>query len=155
MTDEAVLAEASGVDSYNIGEHYRAGHVDTAGHVTLAAIARRTSRMCLGTSVTVLRHPGTGAGLLALRDPGGCLRRTQLIVGRASSTQSFPLFGFDLADYEDLFEEKLDLLTSLLRDQPVTWSGTVRVPLHRHSPGRQAGDHPHLRVMSKSPAVWP
>jgi alkanesulfonate monooxygenase SsuD/methylene tetrahydromethanopterin reductase-like flavin-dependent oxidoreductase (luciferase family) len=55
--------------------------------------------------------------------------RAQLIVGRASSVESFPLFGFDLADYETLFEEKLDLFTRLLRDQPVTWSGTVRPPL--------------------------
>src|SRR5260370_37443853 len=55
--------------------------------------------------------------------------RAQLIVGRGSLTDSFPLFGFDLADYETLFEEKLDLLTRLLRDQPVTWSGTSRSPL--------------------------
>jgi alkanesulfonate monooxygenase SsuD/methylene tetrahydromethanopterin reductase-like flavin-dependent oxidoreductase (luciferase family) len=55
--------------------------------------------------------------------------RAQLIVGRGSLTESFPLFGFDLADYETLFEEKLDLLTRLLRDQPVTWSGTVRSAL--------------------------
>jgi alkanesulfonate monooxygenase SsuD/methylene tetrahydromethanopterin reductase-like flavin-dependent oxidoreductase (luciferase family) len=55
--------------------------------------------------------------------------RAQLIVGRGSLTESFPLFGLDLADYETLFEEKLDLLTRLLRDQPVTWSGTVRSPL--------------------------
>jgi alkanesulfonate monooxygenase SsuD/methylene tetrahydromethanopterin reductase-like flavin-dependent oxidoreductase (luciferase family) len=55
--------------------------------------------------------------------------RAQLVVGRASTPDSFPLFGFDLADYETLFEEKLDLFTRLLRDQPVTWSGTVRSPL--------------------------
>jgi len=55
--------------------------------------------------------------------------RAQLVVGRGSLTESFPLFGFDLTDYETLFEEKLDLLTRLLRDQPVTWSGTVRSPL--------------------------
>src|SRR6202011_6134266 len=55
--------------------------------------------------------------------------RAQLVVGRGSLTDSFPLFGFDLADYEMLFEEKLDLFTRLLRDQPVTWSGTFRSPL--------------------------
>ena len=55
--------------------------------------------------------------------------RAQLIVGRGSATESFPLFGFDLADYEELFEEKLDLLVRLLRDQPVTWSGSFRAPL--------------------------
>jgi alkanesulfonate monooxygenase SsuD/methylene tetrahydromethanopterin reductase-like flavin-dependent oxidoreductase (luciferase family) len=70
--------------------------------------------------------------------------RAQLVVGRASSTESFPLFGFDLADYEELFEEKLDLLTRLLRDQPVTWSGTVRAPLLRQriGPGVESGTIP-------------
>jgi probable LLM family oxidoreductase len=130
MTDEAVLAEAVGVDSYNIGEHYRAEHVDSAGHVILAAIASRTERIRLGTSVTVLSTQDpvrlyTEFATLDAVSNG----RAQLIVGRASSPESFPLFGFDLADYETLFEEKLDLFTRLLRDQPVTWSGTVRAPL--------------------------
>jgi probable LLM family oxidoreductase len=130
MIDEAVLAEAVGINSYNIGEHYRTQHVDSAGHVILAAIAGRTEHIRLGTSVTVLstqdpvRLYAEFATLDAVSNG-----RAQLIVGRASSTESFPLFGFDLADYERLFEEKLDLLTRLLRDQPVTWSGTVRSPL--------------------------
>ena len=69
--------------------------------------------------------------------------RAQLIVGRGSATDSFPLFGFDLADYEELFEEKLDLLVRLLRDQPVTWSGNV--PLAAHRPVRQpAGPDGHI-----------
>ena len=118
------------MNSYNIGEHYRDGHVDTAGQVILATIASRTSRIRLGTSVTVLstQNPVRGythfATLAAIS--GG---RAQLVVGRASSTESFPLFGFDLADYEELFEDKLDLLMRLLRDQPVTWSGSSRAPL--------------------------
>jgi probable LLM family oxidoreductase len=130
MIDEAVLAEAVGIDSYNIGEHYRPDHVDSAGHVILAGIASRTERIRLGTSVTVLstqdpvRLYNEFATLDAVSNG-----RAQLIVGRASSADSFPLFGFDLADYETLFEEKLDLFTRLLRDQPVTWSGTVRSPL--------------------------
>jgi probable LLM family oxidoreductase len=130
MIDEAVLAETVGIDSYNIGEHYRPEHVDSAGHVILAAIAGRTERIRLGTSVTVLstqdpvRLYNEFATLDAVSNG-----RAQLVVGRASSTDSFPLFGFDLADYETLFEEKLDLFTRLLRDQPVTWSGTVRPPL--------------------------
>lgn len=130
MIDEAVLAETVGIDSYNIGEHYRPGYVDSAGHVILAAIAGRTERIRLGTAVTVLstRDPVRLFAEFATLDAASN-GRAQLIVGRASSTESFPLFGFDLADYERLFEEKLDLFTRLLRDQPVTWAGTVRSPL--------------------------
>src|SRR6478672_10346890 len=128
--EEAVLAESVGVDSFNIGEHYRSEFMDSAGHVILAAIASRTERIRLGTAVTVLSTQDpvrvyTEFATLDAVSNG----RAQLIVGRGSLTESFPLFGFDLADYETLFEEKLDLLTRLLRDQPVTWSGTVRSPL--------------------------
>ena len=104
--------------------------MDSAGHVVLAAIASRTERIRLGTSVTVLstqdpvRLYTEFATLDALSNG-----RAQLIVGRGSLTESFPLFGFDLADYEELFEEKLDLLVRLLREQPVTWSGTFRSSL--------------------------
>jgi probable LLM family oxidoreductase len=128
--EEAVLAEAVGIDSFNIGEHYRPDLMDSAGHVMLAAIAGRTERIRLGTAVTVLstqdpvRVYTEFATLDALSNG-----RAQLVVGRGSLTESFPLFGFDLADYETLFEEKLDLLTRLLRDQPVSWSGTVRSAL--------------------------
>jgi probable LLM family oxidoreductase len=128
--EEAVLAEAVGIDSFNIGEHYRPEFMDSAGHVILAAIASRTERIRLGTSVTVLstHDPVRLYTDFATLDAvsGG---RAQLIVGRGSLTESFPLFGYDLADYEDLFEEKLDLLTRLLREQPVTWSGAFRTPL--------------------------
>jgi probable LLM family oxidoreductase len=128
--EEAVLADAVGIDSFNIGEHYRPDLMDSAGHVMLAAIAGRTERIRLGTAVTVLSTQDpvrvyTDFATLDAVSNG----RAQLIVGRGSLTDSFPLFGFDLADYETLFEEKLDLLTRLLRDQPVTWSGTGRSPL--------------------------
>src|ERR1700704_3148773 len=128
--EEAVLADAVGIDSFNIGEHYRADLMDSAGHVMLAAIAARTERIRLGTAVTVLSTQDpvrvyTEFATLDAVSNG----RAQLIVGRGSLTDSFALFGFDLAQYETLFEEKLDLLTRLLRDQPVTWSGTVRSPL--------------------------
>jgi probable LLM family oxidoreductase len=128
--EEAVFAEAVGIDSFNIGEHYRPEFMDSAGHVLLAAIAGRTERIRLGTAVTVLSTQDpvrvyTEFATLDAVSNG----RAQLIVGRGSLTDSFPLFGFDLADYETLFEEKLDLFTRLLRDQPVTWSGTVRSPL--------------------------
>jgi probable LLM family oxidoreductase len=128
--EEAVLAESVGIDSFNIGEHYRPEFMDSAGHVVLAAIASRTERIRLGTSVTVLSTQDpvrlyTHFATLDAVSNG----RAQLIVGRGSLTESFPLFGFDLADYEPLFEEKLDLLMRLLRDQPVTWSGDSRSPL--------------------------
>ena len=66
--------------------------------------------------------------------------RAQLVVGRGSLTESFPLFGFDLADYEELFEEKLDLLTRLLRDQPVTWSGKFKRKNVGDNPGDSEND---------------
>src|SRR6202790_3049009 len=128
--EEAVLADAVGIDSFNIGEHYRPDFMDSAAHVVLAAIAARTKRIRLGTAVTVLSTQDpvrvyTNFATLDAVSNG----RAQLVVGRGSLTESFPLFGFDLADYEDLFEEKLDLLMRLLRDQPVTWSGKFRSPL--------------------------
>jgi probable LLM family oxidoreductase len=128
--EEAVLADAVGIDSFNIGEHYRPDFMDSAGQVMLAAIAGRTERIRLGTAVTVLstQDPVRVYAEFATLDAVSN-GRAQLVVGRASLTDSFPLFGFDLADYETLFEEKLDLFTRLLREQPVTWSGTVRSPL--------------------------
>src|SRR3954463_15717069 len=128
--EEAVLAEAVGIDSFNIGEHYRPDSMDSAGHVVLAAIASRTARIRLGTAVTVLSTQDpvrlyTEFATLDAVSNG----RAQMIVGRGSATESFPLFGFDLADYEELFEEKLDLLVRLLREQPVTWAGKVRAAL--------------------------
>ena len=128
--EEAVLAEAVGIDSFNIGEHYRTEFMDSAGHVVLAAIASRTERIRLGSAVTVLSTQDpvrlyTDFATLDAVSNG----RAQLIVGRGSLTDSFPLFGFDLADYEELFEEKLDVLVRLLREQPVTWSGNFRSAL--------------------------
>jgi probable LLM family oxidoreductase len=152
--EEAVLAEAVGIDSYNIGEHYRPEFMDSANHVVLAAIAGRTERIRLGSAVTVLSTQDpvrvyTDFATLDAVSNG----RAQLIVGRGSATDSFPLFGFDLADYEELFEEKLDLLVRLLRDQPVTWSGTFRSPLTDQfvSPPISAGHLPTWVGVGGSP----
>ena len=152
--EEAVLGEAVGIDSYNIGEHYRPDSMDSAGHVVLAAIAGRTERIRLGTAVTVLSTQDpvrlyTEYATLDAVSNG----RAQLIVGRGSATESFPLFGFDLADYEELFEEKLDLLVRLLREQPVTWSGTFRSPLTDQfvSPPIRAGHIPTWVGVGGSP----
>jgi len=130
LVDEARLAEAVGLDVFSIGEHYRAGHNDSATPVLLAAIATATERIKLGTSVTVLstndpvRLYHEFSTLDAVSDG-----RAQLVVGRASATESFPLFGYKLEDYEQLFEEKLELFIKLQREESVTWSGTVRAPL--------------------------
>ena len=128
--------------------------MDSAGHVMLAAIAGRTERIRLGTAVTVLSTQDpvrvyTNFATLDAVSNG----RAQLILGRGSLTESFPLFGFDLADYEELFEEKLDLFTRLLRDQPVTWSGTFRSPLTNQyvSPPLPAGHLPTWVGVGGSP----
>ena len=130
IVDDAVLAESVGIDIFSMGEHYRSEHMDSAGHIILGVIAGRTERIRLGTSVTVLstRDPVRLYAEFATLDAASN-GRAQLVLGRASSVESFPLFGFDLAEYETLFEEKLDLFTRLLRDQPVTWSGSSRAPL--------------------------
>jgi probable LLM family oxidoreductase len=130
VVDEAKLAERVGLDIFSVGEHYREGFVDSAGAVLLAGIASATERIGLGTSVTVLstndpvRLYQEFSTLDALSNG-----RAQLVLGRASQTQSFPLFGYDLEDYERLFEEKLELFMRLQHEWPITWSGTVRPPL--------------------------
>jgi len=130
LVEEAQLAESVGIDVFSIGEHYREGFVDSAGAVLLAGIATATKTIKLGTAVTVLstndpvRLYNEFSTLDALSNG-----RAQMVLGRASQTQSFPLFGYDLADYEELFEEKLELFMKLQRESPVTWSGTVRAPL--------------------------
>jgi probable LLM family oxidoreductase len=130
LVEEARLAESVGLDVFSVGEHYRAGHNDSATPVLLAAVASATERIGLGTSVTVLstndpvRLYHEFSTLDAVSNG-----RAQIVLGRASATESFPLFGYDLADYEQLFEEKLDLFVRLQRDHPVTWSGTTRAPL--------------------------
>src|ERR1700752_2624146 len=113
--EEAVRADAVGIDSFNIAEHYRRDMMDSAAHVILAAIASRTERIRLGTAVTVLSTQDpvrvyTDFAALDAVSNG----RAQLIGGRGSLTESFPLFWFDLSYYEELFEENLDLLVPLL-----------------------------------------
>ncbi|TBN58671.1 LLM class flavin-dependent oxidoreductase [Glaciihabitans arcticus] len=130
LIEEAKLAESAGIDVFSVGEHYREGFVDSAGAVLLAGMATATESIKLGTSVTVLstndpvRLYNEFSTLDAISNG-----RAQLVLGRASQTQSFPLFGYDLADYEQLFEEKLELFMQLQSGMPVTWSGTVRAPL--------------------------
>lgn len=128
--DQGILAEEVGLDFFSIGEHYRSDMLDSAPPVILAAIAGRTSRILLGTSVTVLstQDPVRVFHQYSTLDAvsGG---RAELVVGRASTIDSFPLFGFDLTDYEQLFEQNLELWVKLMREQPVTWTGSTRAAL--------------------------
>jgi probable LLM family oxidoreductase len=130
VVDEAVLADEVGVDFIGVGEHHRADFAVSSPEMVLATIAGRTRRIRLGSAVTVLssddpvRVYQRFATLDALS--GG---RAEVILGRGSFTESFPLFGYDLGDYEELFEEKLDLFARLLTERPVTWSGRTRAGL--------------------------
>jgi probable LLM family oxidoreductase len=130
VVEEAVLADQLGLAFFGVGEHHRKDFSISAPEVVLAAIAARTTQIHLGSSVTVLstddpvRVFERFSTLNALSNG-----RAEVIVGRGSFTESFPLFGFDMADYEGLFEEKLQLWAELVKGQPVTWAGRLRSPL--------------------------
>ena len=130
IVEQAVLADSLGLDHISIGEHHRDDFAVSAPDMVLAGIATRTSRITLGTAVTVLStdDPVRVYERFATLDglSGG---RAEITVGRGSFTESFGLFGFSLADYGVLFEERLGLLVELLGEGPVTWSGTTRAPL--------------------------
>jgi probable LLM family oxidoreductase len=127
---EAVLADQLGLDFFGVGEHHRDDFAVSAPEVVLAAIAGQTKRIRLGSAVTVLSSddPVRVFERFSTLDAlsGG---RAEVIVGRGSFTESFPLFGYPLDQYEQLFEEKLDLFAELLTQQPVTWSGQTRSAL--------------------------
>jgi probable LLM family oxidoreductase len=127
---EGVLADAVGVDFFGIGEHHRDDFAVSAPEVVLAAIASRTERIHLGTAVTVLSSddPVRVFERFATLDAVSN-GRAEIILGRGSFTESFPLFGFDLRDYEKLFEEKIELLSHLLTEDAVSWQGSIRPPL--------------------------
>lgn len=130
LVDQAVLADSLGLDHFSVGEHHRDDFAVSAPDVVLAGIATRTDRITLGTAVTVLStdDPVRVYERFATLDglSGG---RAEITAGRGSFTESFPLFGYSLSDYDVLFEEKLGLLIALLDERPVTWSGTTRPAL--------------------------
>ena len=127
---EGVLADQVGLDVFSVGEHHRADFAVSAPEVVLAAIAGKTSRIRLGSAVTVLStdDPVRVFQRFATIDAvsGG---RAEITVGRGSFTESYPLFGFDMQQYDLLFEERLGLFAALLEQRPVTWSGKTRTPL--------------------------
>ena len=127
LVDQAVLADRVGLDFIGVGEHHRIDFAVSAPEVVLAAIAARTERIRLGSAVTVLSSddPVRVYERFATVDAVSN-GRAEVILGRGSFTESFPLFGLDLQDYEKLFEEKIELFAELLKDEPVTWQGSVR-----------------------------
>jgi probable LLM family oxidoreductase len=148
VVEQAKLAEEVGLNSFNIGEHHRDDYAVSAPDTILAGIATVTSKIKLGTGVTVLssddpvRVYQRFATIDALSNG-----RAEITAGRGSFIESFPLFGYELANYGDLFEEKLELLVELLKEKPVTWSGTMRAGLENQEvyPKTERGAIP-LRV---------
>lgn len=130
VVEEAVLADRIGLDVYAIGEHHRPDFAASAPAMVLATIAGRTTQIRLSPAVTVLSSDDPVRvfqqfATLDLLSSG----RAELMVGRGSFIESFPLFGYSLEDYEELFAEKLDLLLAIRDNEEVTWSGKFRAPL--------------------------
>ncbi len=130
LLDEIILAEQVGLDVFGIGEHHRSEFVDSAPVVILAAAATRTKNILLTSAVTVLSAADPVRvfqefATLDLISHG----RTEIVAGRGSSIEAFPLFGFDLEDYDSLFSEKLNLLLKIRENTHVRWTGKHRAPL--------------------------
>jgi probable LLM family oxidoreductase len=131
VVEQGVLADQVEIDFFGIGEHHTGEFPMPAADVVLAAIAARTTRIHLGSAVTVLSSDDPVrvfqrySTLNAVSDG-----RAEVILGRGSSIESFPLFGYDLADYELLFEEKTNLFAELVKGGRVSWEGTTRSALH-------------------------
>src|SRR4051812_4166420 len=131
LVEEAELADQLGLDVFAVGEHHRPDFLVSAPAVVLAALAMRTERIRLSSAVTVLSSADpvrvfqSFAELDLLSDG-----RAEIIAGRGSFTESFPLFGLDLEDYDELFVEKLQLLLALRDNERVTWEGRFRPALH-------------------------
>src|SRR5205807_2797637 len=130
LIEEAELADQLGFDVFAVGEHHRSDFLVSSPAVALAAIAARTERIRLSSAVTVLSSddPVRVFQQFAELDliSGG---RAEIMAGRGSFIESFPLFGYDLHDYEELFAEKLDLLLRIRETPHVTWSGGHRAAL--------------------------
>jgi probable LLM family oxidoreductase len=147
LLEEIALADEVGLYSFGIGEHHRSEYYDSAPPVILGAAAARTSRIRLNSAVTVLSAADPVRvyqqfATLDLISRG----RIDLVVGRGSFTEAFPLFGLSLADYDELFEEKLDLLLRIRESEHVTWSG-------RHRPAL-TGQGVYPRALQDPLPIW-
>src|SRR3954467_4535559 len=130
LLEEAELAEQVGLEVFAVGEHHRPDYVVSSPAVALAAIAARTERIRLSSAVTVLSSDDPVRVFQDFAEldllSGG---RAEIMAGRGSFVESFPLFGFDLDDYDELFGEKLQLLLALRDSERVTWEGRHRAAL--------------------------
>jgi probable LLM family oxidoreductase len=146
VIDEAVLADELGVDFIGVGEHHRDDFAVSSPEMVLATIAGRTSRIHVGSAVTVVSSddPVRVFERFATLDAASS-GRAEVILGRGSFTESFPLFGYELSQYEVLFEEKVNLFAELLTERPVTWQGRTRSGLanQRVYPRTESG---HLKT---------
>lgn len=130
LLEEIEMADRAGLHTFGIGEHHRSDFLDSAPAVLLAAAAARTRNIRLASAVTVLSAADPVRvfqefATLDLISQG----RAELVVGRGSFTEAFPLFGMNVANYDELFAEKLDLLLQLRENPRITWSGQHRAPL--------------------------
>jgi probable LLM family oxidoreductase len=130
VVEEAALADSLGIAAFGVGEHHRPDFAISAPEVVLGAIAGRTKRILLGSAVTVLSSDDPVRVFERFSSLNAASSgRAEITLGRGSFTESFPLFGFDLAQYDELFEEKLDLFAALIRKEAVTWQGKTRPAL--------------------------
>lgn len=154
VVKEAKIADKYGVDVIGLGEHHRSEFAISSPETVLAGIATVTKNIKLASAVTVLSSDDPVrvferfSTLDALSNG-----RAQVILGRGSFTESFPLFGYDLKDYNELFEEKLDLFAELLKEKPVTWNGSIRAPLQNADvfPKTESGNLPTFIGVGGSP----
>ena len=131
LVDQGVTADQAGLAFIGLGEHHRPDFSVSAPDVVLAAMAARTTQIHLGSAVTVLSSDDPIRVFQRFSTLNAISNgRAEVIMGRGSFTESYPLFGFDLAQYEELFEEKLELFAELLKGPSVTWSGRLRTPLN-------------------------
>ncbi len=147
LVEEIVLADQVGLDAFGLGEHHRAEYLDSAPAVILAAAATRTERIRLASAVTVLSAADPVRvfqqfATLDLLSNG----RAEIVAGRGSFIESFPLFGLKMEDYDDLFAEKLELLLKLRESETVFWSGKHRAPL--------TGQGVYPRPLQKEMPIW-
>ncbi|MEC1502255.1 LLM class flavin-dependent oxidoreductase [Bacillus sonorensis] len=127
VVEEIVLADQVGLDVFGVGEHHREDYAASSPAVVLAAAAPQTKRIRLTSAVTVLSSDDPVRVFQDFATLDGLSNgRAEIMAGRGSFIESFPLFGYDLDDYEELFEEKLDLLLKLQKSERVTWSGKHR-----------------------------
>jgi probable LLM family oxidoreductase len=147
LVEQIEFADQIGLDVFGVGEHHRREFLDSAPAIILAAAAARTQRIRLTSAVTVLSAADPVRvfqefATLDLLSQG----RTEMVVGRGSSIEAFPLFGFNLEDYDSLFEEKLDLLLKIRDNEHVYWSGEYRPTLN--------GQGVYPRPLQKPLPIW-